>query len=266
MELDADYSNVNHVKNADEYPEKWAAAGAQFRGAEQFAGRARLNISYGDSPRQAFDLFYPAGQARALVIFVHGGYWRRFDRTDHSHFAAALVGAGCVVGMPSYDLCPTVRLAQITKQIARAVPAIAAAVPELPVILLGHSAGGHLVARMAQPGLLPADLRARITALVPISPVSDLRPLLRTSMNNDIRLDAAEAQAESPALAHGSDIPTHVWVGAAELPAFVEQAQTLASAWDCPCTLEPGRHHFDVVERLEDPHSALIRMILGHLP
>ncbi len=42
--------------------------------------------------------------------------------------------------MPSYDLCPTIRISGITAQIARAVTAIAARM-DGPLVLTGHSAG-----------------------------------------------------------------------------------------------------------------------------
>ena len=65
-----------------------------------------------------------------------------------------------------------------------------------PMVLTGHSAGGHLVARMGcRDVALAPGVRARIRHILPISPVADLRPLLETSMNADLRLDEAEAEA-----------------------------------------------------------------------
>ncbi len=100
--------------------------------------------------------------------------------------------------MPSYTLAPGARIADITRQVARAVEAAAAEVAG-PVRLAGHSAGGHLVARLLQPDV-PLGVAGRIAACLPISPLSDLRPLIETSMNADLRLDLDEALAESPAL------------------------------------------------------------------
>ncbi|MCB1376578.1 MAG: alpha/beta hydrolase, partial [Rhodobacteraceae bacterium] len=180
--------------------------------------------------RERFDLFLPEGEATGVVIFVHGGYWLRFDRSFWSHFAKGPLARGWAVALPSYDLCPAVRVSQITRQIARAVQAIADMVPG-PVALTGHSAGGHLVARMLAPGMLEADLLARISMVVPISPVADLRPLMKTSMNADLQLTEAEAEAESPVFQPAPATPVVVRAGAAELPAFVEQAQALATAW-----------------------------------
>jgi hypothetical protein len=83
-------------------------------------------------------------------------------------------------------------------------------------------------------------------------------------MNDDFRLDRAEAIAESPALlTRRTGVPVHVWVGGAERPAFLDQARRLGNAWACPVTVDAGRHHFDVIEGLEAPDSALMSALLG---
>ena len=165
--------------------------------------------------------------------------------------------------MPSYDLCPAVRIADITQQIAQAITTAAAMVAG-PVVLSGHSAGGHLVARMLQPGLLPDAVAARLQHVMPISPVADLRPLLRTSMNNDFRLDEAGAIAESPVLLdHRLPVPVTVWVGAKERPVFLDQARLLAEAWGCAHVVDKGKHHFDVIDALADPESGMVQHLLG---
>jgi hypothetical protein len=116
---------------------------------------------------------------------------------------------------------------------------------------------------------LPERVRARIARVVSISGVHDLRPLLRTAMNDTLRLDAAEARDESPALRE--PIPgarVHAWVGDAERPEFVRQTTLLANIWtglgaDMAQTIEPGRHHFDVIAGLADPDHPLTRAICG---
>jgi hypothetical protein len=82
-------------------------------------------------------------------------------------------------------------------------------------------------------------------------------------MNKDFQLDEAEALAESPVLYHAPGMPVHVWVGAVERPVFIEQAGMLARVWDAGLTVEAERHHFDVVEGLADPGSALVEVLLG---
>lgn len=264
MDLDAAYDNGGHIPGAADYPDRWADDAAAWRSVEAALGRARLNLPYGSGARQRFDLFYPAGRPAGLAVFVHGGYWRRFGREDWSHVAAGCTGAGWACALPSYTLAPDARIGAITAEIAAAVAAAAGQVAG-PIALAGHSAGGHLVARMAMAGgPLAAEVAGRVARVVPISPLSDLRPLLRTSMNTDLRLDAAEAAAESPVLGAPRDgIAVTVWVGADERPAFVDQARWLGEAWDVPVRQAVGRHHFDVIDALRDPASPMVADMLG---
>ncbi len=85
-------------------------------------------------------------------------------------------------------------ISEISTQIAAALTEVANRT-QGTIVLSGHSAGGHLVARMTDPLLLGAEVRDRITRIVPISPVADLAPLLQTEMNDTLRLDEAEAAA-----------------------------------------------------------------------
>lgn len=258
MDLDDAYANGAHIPGAADYPPRWEDAAAEYRAVESAVGRADLNIPYGGHPREKFDLFFPAGRPAGLVVFLHGGYWRAFGRETWSHLAAGACLRGLAVAMPSYTLAPEARISQITAQAARAVTAAAARVAG-PVVLTGHSAGGHLVARL--PGILP-DLSHRLARVIPISPLSDLRPLLALKLNADWKLTEAEAVAESPALHPAPKVPVHVWVGAAERPAFLDQARWLSEAWSAPLTVEPDRHHFDVIDGLADPDSPLMAALL----
>lgn len=263
MELDDAYANAPYIPGADTYPPRWSEQAAAFRDSLSADGRARLGVSYGGTERQAYDLFLPDGAAQGLCVFVHGGYWLRFDRSFWSHLAAGPLARGWAVALPSYDLCPDVKIADITRQVARAIDTIAAEVSG-PIALAGHSAGGHLVARALEPGLLSATTAERLVRVVPISPVSDLRPLLRTSMNEQFGMDLAAACAESPMLMPDRlPVPVTVWVGADERPVFLDQAHWLAEAWGCAEKIAPGKHHFDVIDALEDPESEMIGDLLG---
>lgn len=255
------YANAAHIPGGADYPEGWASAAAEHRAVEQAVGRAMLNLRYGAAERARFDLFFPAGRPEGLVVFVHGGYWLRFDKSFWSHLAAGATARGWAVALPSYTLAPEARIAGIAAQVTQAVAAAAARVPG-PLIVTGHSAGGHLAARIACADLAP-PLAGRLRRVVPISPLADLRPLMRTAMNADLRLNAAEARAESPMLHPAPGAEVHVWVGAAERPAFLDQARWLSEAWKAPLTVAPGRHHFDVIEDLTRPDSPLTEALLG---
>ena len=263
MSLDLAYNNADFIPDGVSYPDRWTEDARAWREREAAVGRARLNVGYGPGERQKLDLFHPSGKPEGLVVFIHGGYWMRFHRDVWSHFSEGLTARGWAVAMPSYTLAPEARISEITREAARAVEAAAGLVPG-PVRLTGHSAGGHLVARLASGGgdLVP-DVHARLARVVPISPVSDLRPLLDLTMNGTLQLDAAEAAAESPVLHPAPSVPVTVWVGAEERPAFLDQARWLSEAWGAEHRVDPGRHHFDVIDGLRDPASPLVNAILA---
>jgi arylformamidase len=255
MDLTRDYTNGDFIAEGDSYPPRWAAKAAAYR--RDLGDRAQLDLPYGPGTRHRFDLFRPKSVPRGLLVFVHGGYWLAFDRKSWSHLAAGALAHGWAVAMPSYTLAPEARIAGITGEIGLAVDAAAAMVAG-PVVVTGHSAGGHLAARMA---CADAPCRTPVARVVPISPVADLAPLMQTAMNAELGIGAAEAATESPArLPRQSKVSAHVWVGGQERPSFLWQARTLSENWGCDWTVAPGRHHFDVIDDLADPQSALTRL------
>lgn len=257
MQLDDAYSNGAYIPGAAKFPGKWAKQAAKFRAAMP----CELDVPYGDGLRNNFDLFWPKGTPRGLFVFVHGGYWVDFDKSSWSHLAAGAVENGWAVAIPSYTLCPQARIADIAVEIEAAIAAASERVAG-PVHLAGHSAGGHLVARMACDDLSP-KWRDRLARVVPISPVADLAPLLLTSMNANLRLDAAEVARESPVNHGKSDASVIVWVGADERPAFLDQSSWLAAHWRCDRVVAPAQHHFNVIEPLADPNSPLTKAVLS---
>lgn len=262
MDPDRTYANGAFIAGADDFPPKWQREAAGFRDA--LGARAVLGLPYGPGERHRFDLFRPEGVPRGLLVFVHGGYWLAFGREDWSHLAAGALARGWACAMPSYTLAPAARITQITAEVARAVAQAATHVAG-PVVVTGHSAGGHLSARMGCADM-GAEFSGRIRRVVPISPLADLDPLMATTMNSDLKIDAGEAALQSPArLALRPECQAHVWVGGQERPAFLWQARTLSEEWACPWTVAPGRHHFDVIDDLTDPGSALVTACLGGL-
>ena len=257
MELDDAYANAAYIPDGDAYPDKWAQAASAFRAQ----ALCELDLIYGESPRQKLDLFHPPRLSKGLVVFVHGGYWLRFDKSFWSHLAAGPIAQGWAVAMPSYDLCPEVRITDIGNQVAAAIALAADRVPG-PLRLAGHSAGGQLAARMTA-RRFGAQWQDRLEKVITVSPIADLAPLMRTSMNADLKLDDAEVQSESPAYLPKPAVPVTVWVGADERPVFLEQAETLAAAWECEKVIAQGVHHFSVIEALADPGSALTTALLA---
>lgn len=268
---DQAYDNRGAVPGVEGIMACWERDAPAFRAEMTAAGRARLDRAYGDGERERWDLFLPEGEAKGLAVFIHGGYWMKFGKECWSHLAGGPVARGWACAIPSYPLAPAARVSTITRSIARFMDHAAACVPG-PIAVSGHSAGGHLAARMLCTDTpLPAHVRARIVRTVSISGVHDLRPLLRTRMNKVLKLTEAEAAAESPALlrpAPGAALLS--WVGGDELPEFIRQSALLANVWtglgaSAAAAAAPGRNHFDVIEGLADPAAALTEAYLGGL-
>ena len=250
--LSAEYAVGIHIAGSAEFPAKWLRQAQGF--VAGLGARAELGLAYGPGERHRYDLLRPEGTARGLMVFAHGGYWLAFGRESWSHLAAGALARGWACALPSYTLAPDARISQITADLAAAVQAASSKVAG-PVVVCGHSAGGHLAARM---GCADLGLEA-VRRVVPISPLADLGPLMQTGMNSDLKIDAAESARESPArLALRAGCSAHVWVGGQERPAFLWQARTLSEAWACEWTVASGRHHFDVIDDLADPTSALM--------
>jgi arylformamidase len=262
------YANGANIPGGERWPQAWVEPAKNFRDAAVAAGRAKLDIPYGPAPRNRFDLFLPEGAPKGVVVFVHGGFWMRLDKSFWSNLANGPVAHGYAVAMPSYTLCPDIRIAGITAEIGKAVESAAEKIAG-PIVLTGHSAGGHLASRMiSQTSPLPPAIRARIRHTVSISGLHDLRPMTMLKMNETLRIDEAEALAESPALLRPMDgARLTCWVGAGERSEFIRQNALLASVWTglgaaTASVEEPDRHHFNILDGLADPDHRLTRTLL----
>ena len=264
------YANATHIPDSDTYIEQWVGQSKQFREKQITLGNPVAKMQYGPHDRECIDVFQPAGKPTGIAIFVHGGYWLRFSQGDWSHLAAGALANQHITAMIGYPLCPESTIGDIAASITHAVSVVAEQYPELPIYLAGHSAGGHLVTHlMCKPSALDQSTRNRIKRVLSISGVHDLVPLTRTLMNEQLGMSLADAVALSPArLRPHLPCPVIAWAGAAERPEFIRQNRLLETAWaplgvDCQTHLEPGRHHFDVVNDLTEPDSSMMKRWLA---
>ena len=161
-DYDDAYANGAHIEGAADFPPRWAANAQAFRAELSKVGRALLDLEYGPAACNKLDLFMPESDAKGLAVFVHGGYWKAFDKSYWSHLAAGPLTHGFAVAMPSYTLCPENRIAGIGREIATAVSMVAGRVSG-PIRLTGHSAGGQLVTRLVSGSpLLPDEVLERV--------------------------------------------------------------------------------------------------------
>ncbi len=263
------YANAPHIPDGLSYPDRWQTNARAWRQTLQDEGRARLAQPYGSGERQHMDVYQPDGTPKGIAVFVHGGFWHKFDSSYWSHFAAGALARGFITVLPNYTLAPQARISEITREIAAALVQAAGLNPG-PLMLAGHSAGGHLVTRMVcEDSALPSQIKSRIRNVLSISGVHDLRPMLWTDMNQSLQLTSGEAKAESPVLhLPQTEARISAWVGSQERPAFITQNDALFHVWGglgahIRCHHDPGRHHFDVIDGLQIPDSDLCEAWLG---
>lgn len=262
-DLDDAYENGAYIPGAKSWLETLPARAAAFRAGQL---DALLNQPYGKGERQRYDLFTPEGgpeAARGMLAIVHGGYWLALSKEDFSHLASGPLARGWAVAMIGYTLAPQARIAEITVEIAAATNAVAD-LGSGPLRLAGHSAGGHLVARMmCQDVMLSAKAAARLDRVVSVSGLHDLRPLRRLAKNATWQLDDDEAVAESPVMRMPREgIALACIAGAEERPEFIRQNALLPLTWQGLGTaaysrLLAGDHHFSVIDHLAEAGSSL---------
>lgn len=238
----------------DDYHRRGVAA------REALAHRRHL---YGGHPDEWL-WYVPAPSSRApLVVFLHGGYWRRLSADDGSLLAPGAHLAGCAFASVNYSLCPHEPLEVLVQQARRAVAHLvedAGRYGHDPrrVIVVGHSAGAHLAAMVAVHDPRPA-------AFVLVSGVFDITPIVHTSINDDIRLTADDAARLSPqSLISYSPADCVVAWSMGDTDEFRRQALEWAKRWGeipgnrrATAVVEPSRHHFDVIDDLFDPATHL---------
>lgn len=275
IDWDLAYSNVLAVANSADYPPFWLHRSQQFCAAMLHSGQMEADIAYGESERSRYDLFFPENKntlnnqgIKGLVVYVHGGYWMKLDKSFSSYLAKGAVEQGFAVAVLSYPLCPDVLIGDIVREVAAGIQHAAAKI-DGPIYLTGHSAGGQIVSRMGtKSSPLDAETIQRIRHIVSISGLSDLRPLMKTEMNAVLRLDACQAYAESPALLEPiCGIKLTAWVGAEELPEFIRQSLLHTNIWsgfDCSVHFyeEKHKHHLNIMDGLSDPEHILTKTLL----
>ena len=258
LDPEAEYNNRARVPDHQAVMLRWRAAAEAARSAHP-----PQEIAYGPGEREVMDLFEAAPDA-PVAVFLHGGYWQALDKSWFSGLAPALLAHGVSRAIPSYDLAPAVRLGHILRQVRAATDTVRARTGVRPVVF-GHSAGGHMAACMLS--------EARASAAVAISGVFDLAPLIPTSLNVALRLDAAEAAALSPIhwpVPNGSTPGGTVLdcvVGADESHEFLRQSRMMADLWgakgvETRYEALPGLNHFTVLDPLFDKDSALVKRIV----
>jgi len=132
-----------------------------------------LTLTYGKELDQVADVRYGLrGAQLPLVVVVHGGFWKpQYDRAHAEAMSSALAQAGWTVLTLEYRRVPGQPDATLD-DMAQALAALPAKVEQHngKLLLLGHSAGGHLVLWAAARRAAP-----QLQGVIALAPAADLR-------------------------------------------------------------------------------------------
>jgi len=110
-----------------------------------------------------------------------------------------------------------------------------------------------------------------VAGAAPLSGLYDLRPLVHTHINEWMRMTAADAERNSPALLPpGAGCPLLASYGGTETDEFKRQTDDYLRAWRArglPARHVPMPHtnHYDIVLTLNDPASPLTQAIFDQM-
>ena len=128
------------------------------------------DVSYGADRKQRFDVYAPKGVRNApVILMVHGGAWRIGDKRSRGvveNKVARWSRAGIIVISVNYRMLPGTDPVEQARDVARALAAAQGRMSEWGgdpdrVVLMGHSAGAHLVALLDADPALATRLGAR---------------------------------------------------------------------------------------------------------
>jgi arylformamidase len=267
--IDAEYDPERRAGSRVPYVQ-WYAARSE--AARQELNSA-LDVPFGATPDETFDVFPSSRTDSPILIFIHGGYWRALGSKDFSFVAQGLVPHDVTVVVTNYSLCPRVSMDVITAQSQAAVREVSRSAASFNgnpsrLFVAGHSAGAQQVGM-----LLSMDRRdggrepLPLSGGIAISGVFDVRPLLRSWLQPTLRLTDDLAVEQSPVLQIPAQAaPLLLSVGGAESAAFHAQTDNYYRTWMAAGHrveqfAQPQANHFETVCGLGDPGSPLVRAV-----
>ena len=156
--------------------------------------KPKFNLKYGKNERNVLDL-YSVDNSKTFLLYIHGGYWQRGDKSVYSFLAEPYNNLNISVAFVNYQMCPQVKFSNIKCQIQQAITFLWKNSDELDINkknfnVMGHSAGAHLTIEMLMTdwnkinSLMPKKF---INYSIAVSGIYDLIPLLQCSENKRLK-------------------------------------------------------------------------------
>jgi arylformamidase len=148
-QLNLQYNNRFHVPDFEDHLQRWESLS---RLAEK-KYRVIKDIPYGNELRESLDIFPSPQKGSKVLVFIHGGYWQKFDKSSFRFIGGAFADYGITTVLINYPLVPSVNIDQVVQSCRKAVDWIHINIAQWngdpdQLYIAGHSAGAHLAAML----------------------------------------------------------------------------------------------------------------------
>ncbi len=261
--LDRAYNNSQAVPESREMFNAWVEQSKALRA--QYS--QHLDLIYGPRMRDRMD-YFSAGTNTPVLVFIHGGFWQMRSKDDFAFLANNFLKEGISVAMVGYPLAPDATMDEIVADSRLAIRYLAQHLPELGgdshrVVVSGWSSGGHLATMVLDDPLLRGGIS--------ISGIFELKPLLKSYINDKLHMDEATAERNSPMRQlPGLSKPLALFVGSAELLEMRRQTRDYAQARvaaGLPMAFAeiPGANHYTILNDMMSPEGKIHQAIVSLL-
>ena len=213
----------------------------------------------------------------AVLVYIHGGYWRSGSKEDNCHFAPTFTKRGSSVVLVEYDLCPQVTVTDIVRQTRASIAWVYKNIARYSgdpskIYVSGHSAGGHLTAMaLANDWAKEGMPQNCIKGAVATSGVYDLDMVMKISVQEQVRMTTEIARLNNPFLNPPRvKCPLVVAVGGAEPKGWQQMSEDYFNFckrqdMNAEYLVIPGANHYTMSEKLLDIASPLTQAMIKQM-
>jgi arylformamidase len=266
-ELDLQYNNRFHVPDFEKYLQRGESLSRQTEKKYNVV----KDLSYGNNPLECLDVFPSPNPGSKTLIFIHGGYWQRLDKSSFHFVAGSFADYGITTVLINYPLAPAVSMDQIVLSCRNAVSWIHKNIAQWngdpdQIYIAGHSAGAHL-ATMIITNEEKQNKQNYIKGICAISGLYNLIPIQLSNINDAIQMDKEMAIRNSPAFMNPTEsCPLLLTVGGEETNEFKDQSSELNNKWKSKMqSVElktiTGLNHFSIIDSVYEADAALHQSI-----
>lgn len=271
--LEREYSPSSCVSNYEDLVKSYTDESLKISKKLRF----EKDLIYGISKNEILDLCLASVVNSPLVVFIHGGYWQLLSKDDCLFPAQEFNDLDISYCAIDYTLAPDAHISEMVDQCRRSIKWLYEHSNEYgydrdKIFLIGSSAGAHLAAMTMLTDWskyhLPSNIIKGSTLL---SGVYDIRPIVKTYINEPLNLDMDSALELSPLfLVEPNDGEVIISWGENETSEFKRQSIEFEKKWkhagNKSNLLEvKGNNHFDIVSNMMRKDCSLRRLMMQQI-